>query len=69
MYVIYIYNYYLYHEHSKRKEYQQRINEMDGGSFTPLVFSTSGGMRKSALTFQRRLAHRVVIMYTGSLEI
>ena len=44
------------HERSKRREYQQRIIEMDGGSFTPLVFSTSGGMGKSALTFYRRLA-------------
>ena len=44
------------HERSKRREYQQRIIEMDGGSFTPLVFSTSGGMGKSASTFYRRLA-------------
>ena len=44
------------HERSKRREYQQRIIEMDGGSFTPLVFSTSGGMGKSALTFYRWLA-------------
>ena len=46
------------HECSKRREYQQRIIEMDGGPFTPLVYSTSGhgGMGKSALTFYRRLA-------------
>ena len=36
--------------------YEQRILEIEHGSFTPLVFSTTGGMGKLAQTFYRRLA-------------
>ena len=35
---------------------KHRVNEIERSSFTPLVFSTTGGMGPSALTFYRRLA-------------
>ena len=31
-------------EKDKRRKYEQRIREIEMASFTPLVFSTSGGM-------------------------
>jgi hypothetical protein len=44
------------HERIKKRAYEQRINEVEHGSFTPLIFSTSGGMGKAASIFYRRLA-------------
>ena len=43
-------------ERTKKRMYEQRILEIEHGSFTPLVFSTTGGMGKLAQTFYRRLA-------------
>ena len=44
------------HEAMKRRAYEQRVREIEHGSFTPLVFTTSGGMGKSAMTTYKRLA-------------
>lgn len=44
------------HECSKKRLYEQRIREVDGGSFTPLVFSCSGGAGPSATRYLKRLA-------------
>ena len=35
---------YSLHECQKQRSYDQRVREIEHGSFTPLVFSTSGGM-------------------------
>ena len=45
-----------HHEKTKKRSYEQRINEVEHGSFTPLVFNTSGGMGRSASIFYQRLA-------------
>ena len=39
------------HERQKRCEYGQHIREIEHGGFTPLVFSTSGGMAPEAAVF------------------
>ncbi len=44
------------HEMAKKREYGQRVCEVEHGVFTPLVLSTNGGMGKEAATFYRRLA-------------
>ena len=44
------------HEQEKRRQYEQRVREVEHASFTPLVMSTTGGMGKSANTFYKRLA-------------
>ena len=44
------------HEKEKRRHYERRVNKVEQSSFTPLVFSTTGGMGPSALIFYRRLA-------------
>ena len=46
---------YLHHEKEKQRAYQQRVCEIERGSFTPLVFSASGGMGKAAEVTDKRL--------------
>ena len=49
-------NCYRRHEATKKRAYEQRIREVEHSSFTPLVFSASGGMGQQGSTFYRRLA-------------
>ena len=44
------------HEAEKHRAYEERIREVEHGSFTPLVFSSSGGMGKAATTTYKHLA-------------
>ena len=44
------------HEREKKRQYNQRICEVEHGSFSPLVFSSTGGMAKEATVFYKRLA-------------
>ena len=44
------------HEQAKKREYGQRIRDVEHGVFTPLVFSTSGAMGREATTFYKQLA-------------
>jgi len=47
------------HEATKKREYAQRVREVEHGVFTPLVFSTTGGMGREATTFYKRLADKI----------
>ena len=47
---------YRQHERVKKRQYEQRIWEIEHSSFTPLVFSTTGGLAPAATTFYKRLA-------------
>ncbi len=44
------------HEKEKKRAYQQRIQDVEHSSFTPLVLSVTGGMSVEATTFYKRLA-------------
>ena len=44
------------HEREKKRAYDQRIREVEHSSFSPLVFSATGGMGREATCFYRRLA-------------
>ena len=44
------------HEQEKKRQYDQRIKEIEHSTFTPLVLSVTGGMGRSATTFYKRLA-------------
>ena len=44
-------------EQEKERSYSERIRNVDHGSFTPLVFTTSGGMGPKAKCFYSRLAN------------
>ena len=43
-------------EQEKRRQYDSRIRTVEHGTFTPLVFTTAGGMGPAATTFYKRLA-------------
>ena len=47
---------YAKHERSKRREYEQRVRDVEGASFVPLVFSSTGGMGPACATTFKRLA-------------
>ena len=38
---------YVRHEKEKRRRYEQRVKDVEGATFVPLVFSTAGGMGRS----------------------
>ena len=44
------------HENSKKREYLERILNVEHGVFTPLVFGTNGGMGKECQMFLKQLA-------------
>jgi len=47
------------HELEKKREYGDRIRSVECGSFTPLLFSTFGGLGREAVVFYSRLANLV----------
>ena len=47
------------HEQAKKREYGQRVRDIERGVFTPLVLSTNGGMGKEATIFYKRLADMI----------
>ena len=46
-------------EMEKRRQYDERVREIEHGSFSPLVFTTSGGMGTTATTVYKRIAAMV----------
>ncbi len=44
------------HEAAKKREYNQRVQNVEHGVFTPLVFSTTGSTGKEGTTLYKRLA-------------
>lgn len=44
------------HENQKKAEYGERVTQIERGSLTPLVFSTTGGWSKETSKFHRHLA-------------
>ena len=47
------------HELAKKREYGDRIRKVENGSFTPLVFATTGGMGREATLLYKRLASKI----------
>ena len=47
------------HEQEKKRQYEQRVREVEHATFTPLVMSAAGGMGRAATTFYRRLASMI----------
>ena len=52
----YYYNYYYETENEKKRKYNSRFTEIEQGTFTPLVFTTTGGMADECLRYNSRLA-------------
>ena len=49
-------NCYRKHEQEKKREYEERVREIEHGSFSPLVFTIAGGMGSIATTAYKRIA-------------
>ena len=49
------------HEQEKKRQYATRVLEIEKGTFTPLVFTTTGGMGEECLRYHRRLAELLAI--------
>ena len=47
------------HELAKKREYGDRVKQVKNYSFTPLVFSTTGGMGREATQFYQYLADQI----------
>ena len=47
---------YRIHENEKKRKYNSRVTEIGQGTFTPLVFTTTGGMADEYLRYHSRLA-------------
>ena len=46
-------------ESEKKRKYQQRVLEVEMGSFTPLIFGTNGGMGEEYKMFMKHLAEKL----------
>ena len=46
-------------EDQKKHKYQQRVLDVEEGSFTPLVFGTNGGMGNQCQHFLKHLTHKI----------
>ena len=46
---------YKLHENAKKREYGERVREVEHAMFTPLVLSTCGGMLRETTTFYKML--------------
>ena len=47
------------HEKNKKREYNDRVLNVEKATFTPLVFSTTGGMAIEASQFLKHLAEKI----------
>ena len=54
------------HTRLKKNSYQQKIRDVEHASFTPLVFSATGGLRNEAKTFYKRLASLLASKWDNS---
>jgi hypothetical protein len=53
-------------EQEKKRAYDQRVREIEHGSFSPLVFSATGGMGTVATVVYKRLAAMIAEKHTKS---
>ena len=47
------------HEKEKKKSYNQRVVEVEKASFTPLIFTTSGGMAPECTRYHKKVAQLI----------
>ena len=52
---------YRMHENEKKCLYSRRVLDIEHGTFTPLVFTTTGGMGKECLRYHSRLVELIAI--------
>ena len=59
----------LYRQKEQRRAYDERVRQMEFSSFTPLVFTTSGGMGSGAHVVYRSLASMITNHHQKSSSI
>ena len=47
------------HENDKKRQYAERVMEIEQGTFTPLIFTTTGGMADESVKYHSRLAELI----------
>ena len=47
------------HENEKKRTYEQRVIDIEHASFTPMIFSSTGGMSNTTLYFYSHLAEKI----------
>ena len=50
---------YLQHEREKKRQYNDRVLQVEKGSFTPLIFSTTGGMGPESTKYHKKVAELI----------
>ena len=65
---------YHHHERLKKRHYNARVIQVEKGTFTPLVFSTTGGIGLETERFIRRLAEKMTtkseaILYSKNIKV
>ena len=50
---------YTQHENQKKRQYLNRVLQIEKGSFSPLVFTTTGGIAPEAIRFLKRVAEKI----------
>ena len=50
---------YIQQENQKKRQYLNRVLQVEKGSFSPLVFTTTGGMAPEATRFLKRVAEKI----------
>ena len=56
------------HEEEKKRKYNYRVLNNEHGSFTPLVFSTNGGMGRECVIYHKHLAEKIASKTGQSYE-
>ena len=56
------------HENEKKRKYNSRVTKIEQGTFTPLVFTTTGGMADECLRYHSRLAELLSAKKTRELR-
>ena len=49
------------HENEKKRQYAERVMEIEQGTFTPLVFTTTAGMADECVKYHSRLTELIEI--------
>ena len=52
---------YVHHKNIKRRNYKERVLNVEHGSLTPIIFSTTGGAGPEAERHQKRIAQQIAM--------
>ena len=52
---------YVHHENIKKRNYRERVLNVEHGSFTPMIFSTAGGASPEANKHHKRIAQLIAL--------